>query len=163
MIFLWFLVVFLFWKCVRFCFCFCCRLLLFVVCTCILFTAVSYQMSFHWCYFMYPHWGLWNKPLDLTWTFPLPPCAKPFSPRPPNSLMSAVYRSVSSSVSLCFVPRINWFQTSSTGLRHPSFGGRCRKAMLGVWVDSCLLLTLPVHVCYFSVLFLLSFSACKPC
>ena len=24
-------------------------------------------------------------------------------------------------------------QTPSTGLRHPSFGGRCRKAMLGVW------------------------------
>ena len=24
-------------------------------------------------------------------------------------------------------------QTPSTGLRHPPFGGRCRKAMLGVW------------------------------
>ena len=24
-------------------------------------------------------------------------------------------------------------QTPSTGLRHPSFGGRCRKAVLGVW------------------------------
>ena len=28
-------------------------------------------------------------------------------------------------------------QTPSTGLRHPSFGGRCRKAMLGVWCRSC--------------------------
>ena len=25
-----------------------------------------------------------------------------------------------------------WGQTPSTGLRHPSFGGRCRKTMLGV-------------------------------
>ena len=25
-------------------------------------------------------------------------------------------------------------QTPSTGLRHPSFGGRCRKAVLGVWL-----------------------------
>ena len=24
-------------------------------------------------------------------------------------------------------------QTPSTGLQHPSFGGRCRKAVLGVW------------------------------
>ena len=24
-------------------------------------------------------------------------------------------------------------QTPSTGLRHSSFGGRCRKAVLGVW------------------------------
>ena len=27
-------------------------------------------------------------------------------------------------------------QTPGTGLRHPSFGGRCRKAMLGVSVDT---------------------------
>ena len=31
-------------------------------------------------------------------------------------------------------------QTPSTGLRHPSFGGRCRKAVLGVWT------TRPVHL-----------------
>ena len=31
-----------------------------------------------------------------------------------------------------------WAQTPSTGLRHPSFGGRCWKAMLGVWAEQCL-------------------------
>ena len=31
-----------------------------------------------------------------------------------------------------------WSQIPSTGLRHPSFGGRCRKAMLGVWLGACL-------------------------
>ena len=29
-------------------------------------------------------------------------------------------------------------QTPSAGLRHPSFGGRCRKAMLGVWLSPSL-------------------------
>ena len=43
-------------------------------------------------------------------------------------------------------------QTPSTGLRHPSFGRRCRKAMLGVWLIQCprlsfllLLMLLYVH------------------
>ena len=30
-----------------------------------------------------------------------------------------------------------WAQTPSTALRHPSFGGRCRKAVLGVWGGQC--------------------------
>ena len=30
-----------------------------------------------------------------------------------------------------------WMQTPSTGLRHPSFGGRCRKAALGVCHGWC--------------------------
>ena len=29
------------------------------------------------------------------------------------------------------------FQTPSTGLRHPSLGGMCRKEMLGVWSSVC--------------------------
>ena len=32
-------------------------------------------------------------------------------------------------------------QTQSTGLRHPSFGGRCRKTMLGVWQLAVLVLS----------------------
>ena len=32
-----------------------------------------------------------------------------------------------------FHQTLPWLQTPSSGLRHPSFGGRCRKVMLGVW------------------------------
>ena len=39
-------------------------------------------------------------PRTAPWVFSLPPPAEPFSPRPPNSLMSAVYRLVSTSLTL---------------------------------------------------------------
>ena len=52
-----------------------------------------------------------------------------------NSLLLTIWR---------FIPRQTFrttrhavVQTPSTGLRHPSFGGRCRKAMLGVWLWWC--------------------------
>ena len=40
-------------------------------------------------------------------------------------------------------------QTPSAGLRHPSFGGRCRKAMIGVWsqLSPCLSVSGSTLVC----------------
>ena len=35
------------------------------------------------------------------------------------------------------VGRRGGHKTPSTGSRHPSFGGRCRKAVLGVWGGQC--------------------------
>ena len=35
-------------------------------------------------------------------------------------------------------------QTPSTGLRHPPFGGRCRKALFGVWCLCC-----PIKIGFF--------------
>ena len=45
------------------------------------------------------------------------------------------------------------YQTPSTSLRHPSFGGRCRKAMLGVCVCVCVCVCLCVSVCVCCLLY----------
>ena len=45
-------------------------------------------------------------------------------------------------------------QTPSTGLRHPSFKrGRCRKAMLGVWVTVSVCMFLEYYVHYYTSMY----------